>query len=296
MNTISFKRARRALAVTAAAVLVAGLAHVTSGTATAAPPGCGSSPVKATGGRWVCTFADDFSGTSLNPARWVALTTAASGYTNGWECYTDSPNNISVSGGVLSLTARKEAQPFMCYAPWGAWNTQYTSGFATTWSKFAQAYGRFEIRAKFPAAKLAGLQSALWLWPVNDQKYGSFPASGEIDIAEFYTQYPDRVIPYVHYNDGGADPNVTNNYCMMSDPEQFHTYLLEWTPQSLLIKFDGQTCVNDVWNPVGLTRPAPFDQPFYLNLTQALGISTNAMTAETPFPATTQIDYVRVWK
>jgi hypothetical protein len=31
-------------------------------------------------------------------------------------------------------------------------------------------------------------------------------------------------------------------------------------------------------------------------LTQALGIGANAVTAATPLPATTQIDWVRVWE
>ena len=39
------------------------------------------------------------------------------------------------------------------------------------------------------------------------------------------------------------------------------------------------------------------DQPFIVSLTQALGVGTNAFDpSTTPLPATTQIDYVRVWK
>jgi beta-glucanase (GH16 family) len=287
-------RARRAIAALATVLAVTAVSNVGEGVS-AATANCGAAVPKPTGGTWTCTFAEEFSGTSLNASKWVALTTAASGFTNGGECFVNNPNNISVSGGVLNLTVRKEITPFTCSAPWGSYTTQYTGGYATTWSKFAQAYGRFEIRAKFPASKIAGLQSALWLWPSNSTKYGAWPASGEIDIAEFYTYYPDRVIPYVHYNDGGIDPSVTNNWCLMNRPEDFHTYLLEWTTTTLTIKYDGQTCVADTWNPVGMTKPAPFDQPFFINLTQALGITQNAVTPSTPLPATTQVDYVHVW-
>jgi hypothetical protein len=45
-----------------------------------------------------------------------------------------------------------------------------------------------------------------------------------------------------------------------------------------------------------VASPAPFDQPFFLSLTQALGVGTNSPTASTPLPATTLVDYVRVWK
>ena len=53
----------------------------------------------------------------------------------------------------------------------------------------------------------------------------------------------------------------------------------------------------DSWNPLGLVRPAPFDQPFMVALAQALGIGGNASDpATTPLPASTRIDYVRVWQ
>jgi hypothetical protein len=45
------------------------------------------------------------------------------------------------------------------------------------------------------------------------------------------------------------------------------------------------------------TKPQPFDQPFIIALTQLLGVSNNAFDpAKTPLPASTQVDYVRVWK
>ena len=45
-----------------------------------------------------------------------------------------------------------------------------------------------------------------------------------------------------------------------------------------------------------LTGSQPFDHPFMIALTQALGVAGNSVTSATPLPATTQIDYVRVWK
>lgn len=258
---------------------------------------CGTTTVyKSTGEPWVCTFADDFSGTALDTSKWIIASTALTGYTNKSECYTNDPKNVSVGNGVLSLTIRREPAPFTCVANWGSFQTDITSGYVSSGTKFAQTYGRFEIRAKFPAATVPGLQSALWLWPVDQMKYGAWPSSGEIDIAEFYTQYPDRVIPFIHYNHGGTDPNVTNNYCLVDKPSEFHTYVLEWTTQSLKITFDGKTCIESFWSPVGLVKPAPFDHPFFINLTQLIGQGGNAPTSATPFPSTMQIDYVRVWK
>lgn len=259
-------------------------------------PSCGTTIAKSTGGNWTCKFADEFGGRGLDTSKWLAQLTSNSGYHSGNECFVDSSNNISVSSGYLKLTVRKEPAPFTCTSPYGDYTTQYTSGTVSTWGKFSQAYGRFEIRAKFPAAKVAGLQSALWLWP-QESKYGAWPVSGEIDIAETYSKYPDRAIPFIHYNQATADLSVTNNYCMIADVSAFHSYVAEWTPTTITIKYDGAVCTVHEWNPAApLLKPAPFDQPFIVVLTQALGIVDNAFDpATTPLPATTQIDYVHVW-
>ena len=262
----------------------------------AVTPGCGGTLPKSSGGQWRCTFADEFNGKTLNTNKWVAQRTDTSGYLSGpTACFVDSPNNIAVSDGVLRLTARKLASPIDC----GGFQTQYTSGMVTTnGGRFSQAYGRFEIRAKLWPAQVKGLQTSFWLWPVDSAKYGSWPASGEIDIAEMYSQYPDRAIPYVHYNAAGTDPNVTNNNCMISNLAAFHKYAVEWTTTSIKIIYDGNTCLVNKWNAAApLSGQQPFDQPFIVALTQALGVATNEFDpGSTPLPATTQIDYVRVWK
>lgn len=243
-----------------------------------------------------CTFSDEFSGGRLDTSKWLTQQTSNSGYHSGAECFVDADKNVSVSEGMLNLTVQQEAAPFVCASPGGGYPTQYTSGSVSTWWRFSQTYGRFEIRARFPASQSAGLQSALWLYP-QELKYGPWPHSGEIDIAETYSKYPDRAIPYLHYTQTGPDPTATNNDCLIDDVSEFHTYAAEWTPTSITITYDGATCLVHSWNPAApLTKPAPFDQPFIVVLTQALGIGDNTFSpASTPLPATTQVDYVRVW-
>jgi beta-glucanase (GH16 family) len=75
--------------------------------------------------------------------------------------------------------------------------------------------------------------------------------------------------------------------CVIGDPSQFHTYAVEWTAQSLTFMYDGQTCLVDHWNAASpLADPALFNEPFYLCLTQALGIATNDfIPGTTPLPA-----------
>jgi hypothetical protein len=85
---------------------------------------------------------------------------------------------------------------------------------------------------------------------------------------------------------------------MINDISAFHTYAVEWTTSTISIIYDGQTCLVDNWNPALLLfKPQPFDQPFMIALTQALGQGSNAFNAATtPLPAVTQVDYVHVWK
>jgi beta-glucanase (GH16 family) len=256
---------------------------------------------KADGTPWVCTFDDEFDGTTLNTSNWNVVQTATSGYHSGSECYVNSPNNVSVSGGTLNLTLIKTA-PFTCKSLTGNYTTDYTAGAVNTDLNFSQTYGYFEVKAKFPAATIKGLQTSLWLWPVNDTKYGStWPASGEIDIAEWYSEYPNLAIPYIHYNPKGgasADPNVTNDYCSVTDTNGFNTYAVVWTTTTLTMLIDGQTCVTDTWNPAAPeVKPDPFNMPFFINLTSAMGVVTNSPAANigNDLPATSNIDWVRVW-
>lgn len=286
------------IAMVAAALTSAAVGPVSPAAAAAASkPDCGAKAIYKTGGRaWRCTFADDFAGKALDRSKWTVQETATSGYQNGGDCFFDDPRNVSVASGALTLTTRREAASFTCQDPAGEYSSSYTSGMVSTWGQFAQAYGRFEIRAKFPATKVAGVHGALWLWPVDSSKYGDWPASGEIDIAEAYSQFPDRVIPYVHYLSEPGDKTVTNNYCMVSDPSAFHTYAAEWTPTRIKITYDGKTCLDHAIDPAGAMKaPAPFDQPYIVVLTQTLGLGDNARTRSTPLPAKTVVDYVRVW-
>ncbi|MEA2717096.1 MAG: hypothetical protein QOI99_1413 [Actinomycetota bacterium] len=257
---------------------------------------CGATVLKANGTPWVCTLAENFDGTSLNRALWVPQTSAASGFGSQDDCYVDDPDNIAVSGGTLRLSVRKEAAPFTCTTPASTYSTRYTAGMVSTYTKWSQTYGRYEFRAKFPAATAKGLHGALWLWPDNALKYGPWPLSGEIDVAEVYSLYNDRAIPYVHYWPGTAAQ--TNNYCLLKVTD-WHSYVLEWTTTSIKISFDGKVCVNEKITPAPpLVAPQPFDHPFMLALTQGLGVGGNRLDPAVPpaVPATLQVDYVRVWK
>lgn len=275
------------------------------------PKPCGGEipAAKPDGSQWSCSFDDEFDSSTgdasaLNPSWWVPQLTTTSGFTSGPSgdeaCYVNSPNNISVSGGALHLTARRESAAFTC----GWFTTQYTAGMVSTYTNFNQTYGRFEVRALLPQTTATGLQETLWLWPVNSAKYGSiWPDSGEVDFSEFYSAYPNLDVPYLHYNfdsltvDPSTATNTNTSNCQIS-PTQYNDYAVVWSPGSFTVTINGNTCLVDNYAPSGgLSSPEPFDQPFFVALTQALGVYGNAFNpATTPLPATTSVDYVRVWR
>ncbi len=279
---------------------------------------CGALVAKTRTTSWSCTLAEDFDGTTLDASVWNVQTTAGSGFGQGGECFVNSPGNVAVSNGTLKLTVRKEAAPFTCSSPFGDFTSQYTAGTVNTGGKFNQTYGRFEIKAKMPRTgrplrdgtslptNVPGLQFAYWLWPEDVLKHGNqWPMSGEIDVMEWYSLNSTLGIPSIHYWHYAYDPNITNYNCVVGDMSQWHTYTLEWSERGMQILYDGQLCLRNM-NIVpenGISRPAPFDHPFMVALTQALGFNQgtsdqniNGVTSSTPLPATAEIDYLKVWK
>lgn len=273
----------------APAAPAASAAPVVTSLATQGAPCDSTSLRKPDGSAWTCSFDEEFDGTSLDRSRWTPIETRTSGYQIGRECFVDDPSNISVDGGSLSLTVRRLDAPQPCAgARPGDEQLDHTGGSVILNDEFAQSGGRFEIRAAFPRTTVAGHHGALWMYPRSPT--AQWPLSGEIDIAEFYSTYPDRAIPYIHY--GNDDASVTNNYCMIPDPTAFNTYTLEWTSTTMSIAYNGVTCVS---HQLSDAAKAPFSGDFKTVLTQGLGVYGNTPTSATPDVGTTTIDYVRVW-
>ncbi len=271
-------------------------------TASASPPApsdanCQNTAPLGMAGTWACSFDDEFNGASLDTTKWLPQLTANSGYTtgtaSGWPCYVDNPSTISESAGYLHLSVVQEAAPVSCA---DGYSTPFEAGMVTTDGLFNQTYGAFEVNAELPASVAKGLQETFWLYP-KTLAYGAWPHSGEIDFAEFYSQYPTLDVPYIHYTEAAnGDPDVTAYDCTINQGE-FNTYGIDWQPGTLTIYLNGNVCLVDHPNPAApLTSPEPFNDPFFLALTQALGSGTDAyVPGSTQLPATTLIDWVRAW-
>jgi beta-glucanase (GH16 family) len=252
---------------------------------------CGVRPVKDDGTRWTCTFSEDFDGTALDRNVWTPQRSRAAGGDGVFACYTDRPENIAVADGTLRLTARDDSPPEACGATQPG--KYYTGATVTTYRTFSQRYGRFEARMRNTPTTVPGLHEAFWMWPDDRSSTIDWPASGEIDVAETYSEYPTLSVPFLHYTEddnGGPRPGLNTAWDCTAHRGEWNTFRLDWDPDSLTIRVNDRVCLENT------SADPAFQKPYILLLSQAVGVGTNAVTAETPFPATVEVDYVRAWR
>jgi beta-glucanase (GH16 family) len=257
---------------------------------------------------WSLVWSDEFSGPEIDRSKWTydignwIVDKDGNGVTPGWgnnekEYYTDSDENAFIDDGKLVIKAKKEqvTDQFGTY--------DYTSAKLKTKGLFSKTYGRYEIKAKLPTGK--GLWPAIWMLPEED-KYGSWAASGEIDIMEAWGSRPNTVAGTIHYGEGWPNNKYTGKEFELPENrgiDKWHTYALEWEPGELRWYVDGELYqTQNKWyskgkdNAANYSYPAPFDQEFYLVMNLAVGGWFDGEVDETTkFPSQMEVDYVRVY-
>jgi len=251
-----------------------------------------NTPVRP-GAELILVWSDEFEAGRIDPEKWFFEQGDGSQYgIPGWgndELQWYLPENAELIDGRLVITARSEPSN----------GKGYTSARLSTADRFAFRYGRIEARMRLPAGQ--GLWPAFWLLP-QDQAYGAWAASGEIDIMEAVNLggIGDNVVHgTIHY--GGAWPANTysgNDYVVPTDATaDFHDYSLEWDEAELRWYVDDVLyATQNSWSTNSAPFPAPFDQPFYIILNVAVGGNLpGPPDTGTTFPVTMAVDYVRVW-
>jgi beta-glucanase (GH16 family) len=269
---------------------------------------------------WKLTWSDEFEGKEIDRTKWdFELGNGFFNYNDnvwisGWgngelQYYTREPENAFVKDGMLHIRAVKES-----YSGCG-----YTSARLKTRKRdgsplFNQKYGKFEFRAKLPIGK--GIWPALWMLP-QDEKYGSWPSSGEIDVMEARGQEPTKVLGTLHFGSRWPEKaHIGQDYVLARNGTiaDFHIYSLEWEPGEIRWYVDGQlystqsfwwsSSKSDGTKGAKPTKeddlnswPAPFDQPFYINMNVAVGGEFLGNPDKTTvFPVEMLVDYVRVYE
>jgi beta-glucanase (GH16 family) len=245
------------------------------------------------GGGLDLVWSDEFDASQLDPEVWFFERGDGSQYgIPGWgnnELQYYLEDSARLENGLLVITAREE----------DVGGKRFTSARINTRDRFAFRYGRVEARMRLPGGQ--GLWPAFWLLP-QDDVYGGWAASGEIDIMEAVNlggAGGNNVHGTIHFGGAWPDNQFTgSSYLVSTDATaEFHTYALEWDPNELRWYVDDVLfAMQNAWSTTGGPYPAPFDQPFYLLLNVAVGGNfPGAPDSTTAFPATLEVDWVRVY-
>ncbi|KAJ3257079.1 hypothetical protein HK103_004907 [Boothiomyces macroporosus] len=196
------------------------------------------------------------------------------------------------------------------------------SALIRTKNTVSMKYGKLEVRARLPKGDWKW--PAIWLMP-RDNKYGTWPVSGEIDIMEARGNGVNY--PHGGYNQMGSTlhwgPDYFHNGYKLTHQtytlpngtfaDDFHVFGLQWNSTNIITYVDDPSNVvlsvdtknmflkgnfGNVANPWPATHPhAPFDQDFYLIMNVAVGGMSDFFPADgtRPWSATTQTASLDFW-
>lgn len=276
---------------------------------------------------------DRFDGEDLDRTLWSVESNCWGGGNQERQCYRDDPANLFVQEGKLHLRAiRGDFTGSLLGCSTNVedsctWTQPFTSARVRTLEspRGTFRYGRFEVRARLPKGDY--LWPAIWLLPA-DNKYGSWAASGEIDIMEFRSQQPDVLSHALHFWATWPYDKTVSQLHKVSGISDFHSgfhdFVLEWVadpttrrPKEMRwlvdgVKYYSVDLQNDVFFPPGSGNPlgSPWDQKFYIILNVAVGgsffggagyplLSKDAAecdaVASTWMDPQLEVEHVRVW-
>ena len=239
--------------------------------------------------KWTLVWSDEFDYTgSPDSTKWGYDIGGHGWGNNELQYYSNHPVNVHVEDGKMIIEAKRHegSQP------------EYSSARVVSRGKGDWTYGRFEIRADIPSGR--GTWPAIWMLP-TEWIYGNggWPDNGEIDIMEHVGYNPNVINASLHskaYN----WPNNTQKTATINIPTaqtNFHTYVLEWSPEKIEIYVDTIKYFTSENENLGWEK-WPFDKDFHLILNIAVGGNWGGAQGidTTIFPQRMEIDYVKVYK
>ena len=241
-------------------------------------------------------WSDEFdTAGAINSTKWYHQTLLPNGtswYNGEIQHYTNRIDNSVVENGVLKIIAKREQ-----YTDQGQ-TKEFTS--ARLNSKFAFTYGKVEIRAKLPSG--VGTWPALWMLGKNISEPGAYwqtqgfgttpwPYCGEIDIMEHWGSNQNYVSSATHTPSSFGNTVNVGGVTIPTASTEFHVYSLEWYPERLVFKVDGNnhytyepsTLNDDTW---------PFYKDQYVVFNVAILPEIEAAFTESAL----EVDYIRVYQ
>ncbi len=239
---------------------------------------------------WQLVWEDNFDGQELDNTKWNRQTEPAGRFNDEWQRYTSDTQNAFVKDGYLTLQANHHSNEHGL--------NQYSSARLNTAGKGEWQYGRIVARIKLPKGE--GVWPAFWTLGANIDENGGdtpWPKTGEIDILELYGSKDDAVIEgNMHYYDNGHAHMGAVAYKLKDGifAEDFHEFELQWGPQQLIWKVDGNT-----FHSVRIDKPemTEFHHKHFLLLNIAIGGKWAGRPDDTtPFPVQMVVDWVKVYQ
>lgn len=231
--------------------------------------------------RWRLTFDESFDGpldvSAWGPGtRWIAHTPYAGDF--GDARFGDpGPNSpFELVDGILRITATRVD---------GRWQAGLLCSVDREGNGFAQRYGYFECRAKFPPGP--GTWPAFWLLgqpKLRDRNVDQI----EIDVVEQYGVNPNALHTTVHrWNADGSHSAEGTPHLVEGMTTGFHTYGVLVGEEEIIFYYDRR----ELWR-----QPTPEVARVPLYLLVNLAVGGGWPIDELPDPSVMEVDYVRVWE
>ena len=228
--------------------------------------------------KWGLAWADEFNGATLDANTWIAVD-GASNVNNELEYYT--PSDVYLENGNLVLRSQVRSMG----------GRGYTSGEVRTgMNRLVSRGSAIEWRTQVPSGK--GIWPANWLVAsacTGIQGCGSsWPP--EIDVLEMKGSQPNVNIMTHWWGSYPGQQHLTTEYDTGMDlSADFHTYRLEWFPDSILWYIDGTRRAMHTTNITGGALQVVMN-------TAIGGFFDGPPNSTTVFPQYQRIDYVRVYR
>lgn len=238
------------------------------------------------------TFADNFSGTSLDTMKWSEGAP--------WDAGLSTPSNVSVNNGVLDLSSVRTSS----VSSSASFTNSYIATENTSYNElFGMTYGYVEASMQLPS--LLGSWPAFWMlasgWPPEiDIMEGPAFVSGTYGNYSVYN-YSDNI----HYSTSESSLGDGDHYADAGNLTQgFNTYAMSWTPTSVSFYINGVAQPSSpITNSTALSNGQDDllgNGPMYLLLDNIGGGSWPGVPSTSQWPvgtaSTLQVQWVRVWK
>jgi beta-glucanase (GH16 family) len=230
--------------------------------------------------RYELSFAEEFDQLNVSPwgpkSKWIAHTPWHGDFGDAVFLDPGAQSPFSVKDGILTITMRKNDR--------GIWGSGLLASSNRDRNGFTQSGGYFEARMKLPSGM--GVWPAFWLASTE----ALAKVTPEIDVMEYYGQFPDGYVITVHNWKNGRDIYQKHFDARLPSGtlgKGFHTYGAEVSTEMLTFYLDG----NQVWS-------TPSSEVFMEPLTLLIDLAAGGGWSidRMPDPSTLEVDYVRAYR